>query len=368
MRDFRNYDRVTCHFSPGTNLILGRNGTGKSNLLEAIYILSTSKSFRNAQDQKITKWEKDGYFIRGVFSSENGEYDISIEFSGENKVLSINGVQEKRISNIIGYVYCVLCFFEDVYLIIGPPGMRRNFLDLILSMEDHLYFRNLKVYLNVLRQKNKYLKDSATIDNELLFSWNEQLISLGFYLIKKRVMLIDFINSYIEASIKELGKELIFPFRIIYKSNIPGVAVQKENSSIEDAYREALKDGAMREVKFQTAIFGPHRDDFQFTEGEYEVRHFGSIGEARLSSIILKLAQAEYYRKIKNITPILLIDDILLELDMNNMERALSLFEGKAQKLVTTTERLKLPEIFSCDQVFYINSRGNIFTENESEN
>ena len=129
LENFRNYREVNIPFSKGTNLILGSNGEGKSNLIEAIYMLSTSKSFRSASDKKIRRVGTDGYIVRGHFSKDGGEYRIGIEYSPDKKNLSINGTLEPRISNIIGCVYCVLFFFEDIYLVTGPPYLRRGFLD-----------------------------------------------------------------------------------------------------------------------------------------------------------------------------------------------------------------------------------------------
>jgi DNA replication and repair protein RecF len=359
LKNFRNYREINISFSQGVNLILGVNGEGKTNLIEAIYMLSTSKSFRSATDNKIKQWETGCYNVIGQFSNENNDFEISIEYSEEKKHLSINGIPEKKISNIIGHVYCVLYFFEDIYLITGPPYLRRNFLDLILSTVDPLYFRRLRVYLNVLRQKNKYLKDNIRIDRDLLFTWNDQLIENGSYIIEKRVLLIRFINSFIDISLEEIG-DLLFPFRLFYKSNIGSLKEKESLSDIKGVFGEKLIKNAEHEINLRQSVYGPHRDDFLFMDSKFEMRYFGSVGEARLSSIILKQAQAAYYAKIKNVTPIHLIDDILLELDMKNTEKVLKLLNKEGQKIITTTERIKLPEIFSCDLVFHITNKGNI--------
>lgn len=127
LKNFRNYGEINISFSPGTNLILGDNGEGKSNLIEAIYMLSTSKSFRSSSDKKISQWGADRYNVIGQFLNEQNSFEISIEYSEEKKHLLINGSPQKKVSNIIGYVYCVLYFFEDIYLITGPPQLRREF-------------------------------------------------------------------------------------------------------------------------------------------------------------------------------------------------------------------------------------------------
>ncbi len=355
LKNFRNYQEADISFSSGTNLILGNNGVGKTNLLEAIYMLSTSKSFRNVSDKRIKKWDTDNYFVKGLFSSERGKYDISIEYLGDRKRLKINSVFENKISNIIGYVYCVFFFFEDIFLIKGPPRIRRNFLDLILSTVDPLYFNKLKIYINVIKQKNRYLKDSNHIERSLLSSWNEQLIESGSYIVQKRYLLINFINFFIETSLKDQ-----FPFRLVYQTNVSDINERNDIISIKESFNEELLRKEDKEIIYAQSLIGSHRDDIFFTDGKLDLRYFGSVGESRLSAIILKLAQAFFYYKTKNILPILLIDDILFELDRKNIERVLHLICEDSQKFITTTESKNLPEIFLYDRVFHIKDKGNV--------
>lgn len=359
LENFRNYGEINIPFSKGTNLILGNNGEGKSNLIEAIYMLSTSKSFRSAPDKKIKKSGTDGYIVSGQFSNDGDEYRIGIEYSLDKKHLSINGTAETKISNIIGCVYCVLYFFEDIYLVTGSPYLRRGFFDLTLSTVDPLYFNNLRVYLNVIKQKNRYLKDNRTVDRDLLAVWGDQLAENGSYLVEKRLSFINFINVFIDRALNEI-KDLIFPFRVSYKSNVLPDKNPEDVSDIKDKFRDELGKKIEKEINTRQSICGPHRDDFIFTDDKFEIRYFGSVGEARLSSIILKQAQAAYYSEIKNVVPILLIDDILLELDLKNMEKVLHLIDKNWQRIITTTEKFKLPEIFSCDRVFNIINKGDI--------
>jgi DNA replication and repair protein RecF len=356
LTNFRNYSRVDISFSHGTNLVLGKNGAGKSNLLEAVYILSTSKSFRNITDSKLKRWGTDSYEVRGVFSSENGEYEIELSYTGDKKRLLINGSPEERISNIIGLVYCVIFFFDDILLVMGPPKVRRSFLDLILSTIDPLYFAYLKNYMSVFKQKAKYLRDSTLIDRNLLLSWNEKLVDSGVYILQKRYSLVRFINNFIEHSVRGVFNSR-YPYKLVYRTNVPGADSDCLLDSIQSSFSKELEKMVDKEIRVSQCIIGPHRDDLIFSDEKLEVRSFGSIGEARLSSIILKCAQSAFYQN-KGITPILLMDDILLELDRKNMEKVLTIISDKSQKIVTTTEIGKLPEIFSYDEVFYIEEKG----------
>jgi DNA replication and repair protein RecF len=358
LQNFRNYEEVRVDFSERTNLILGDNGRGKTNLLESVYLLSTSKSFRRASDEKLTKRGNDGYLVSAAFHGEDSaENTIVLEYRDHRKSLSINGVRERRISDLIGQVFCVLLSFEDIHLVTGPPYLRRGFLDLILSTVDPLYFDALKTYMQVIKQKNRYLNDADVYEGDLLTVWNDQLIRAGFYILEKRIELITFFNGFMSSKREQL-KQFSSPPSLIYRSTVPGIGEKSGGEELRTRFEEILLSRMDAEMRHRRAVYGPHRDDFSFYDGESEIRYFGSIGEARLSSIMLKLAQGAYYRELRKVYPIILVDDILLELDTRNRESVLSLFGNDNQLLITTTERPKLPELFSPDRVFHIREEG----------
>jgi DNA replication and repair protein RecF len=360
LQNYRNYKDTQVEFSEGTNLILGANGQGKSNLLESIYLLSTSKSFRNASDQKLAGWGADGYRVSATFQSERAvSYAVSLEYRDRKKNLSIDGVREKRISDLIGRVFCIILSFEDIGLVTGPPYLRRAFLDLILSIVDPLYFQTLKTYVQVVRQKNRYLRDAEMCEENMLGVWNDQLAETGSYILDKRFELIDYFNGYTGLHAEKLA-QFSSALTLRYRCSIPDVQDQKDRGEIRSRIEEILVSKMDAEMRDRRAAYGPHRDDFSLHDGESEIRYFGSVGEARLCSIVLKLAQGEYYREKSGTLPIILVDDILLELDSRNRERVLLLLGDGGQILISTTERIRLPEAFSPDRVFHIRERGRI--------
>ena len=358
LRNFRNYEGIGVDFSERTNLILGDNGRGKTNLLESIYLLSTSKSFRHASDEKLIQRGHEGYVVSAAFHGEDGtESTIALEYRDHRKSLSINGVRERRISDLIGQIFCVLLSFEDINLVTGPPYLRRGFLDLILSTVDPLYFNALKSYMQVIKQKNRYLRDADIPEGDLLSVWNDQLVKSGFYILERRIELIAFFNRFMRSQREQL-KQFSSPLSLIYRSTVPGIGEDGGGEVLMRRFDEMLISRMDAEMRLRRAVYGPHRDDFSFYDGESEIRYFGSIGEARLSSIILKLAQGAYYRELRGVLPVILVDDILLELDTRNRESVLSLFGRDNQFLITTTERPRLPEFFSPDRVFHIREKG----------
>ena len=358
LQNYRNYEEVRVGFSDRTNLILGDNGQGKTNFLESIYLLSTSKSFRNTSDQKLVQWGRNGYLVRATFHGEGGgESSVALEYRDHKKILSINGIREKRISDLIGKVFCILLSFEDIALVTGPPYLRRGFLDLILSTVDTLYFEALKTYLQVIKQKNRYLRDAVVCEEDILKVWNDQLSETGTYILRKRMELIGFFNYYTVSHAEKLT-QFSSPLRLMYRSTIPGIGEDDGEEDLRSSFDETLISRMDAEMRVRRATCGPHRDDFTFYDGESEIRYFGSVGEARLSAIVLKLAQGAYYSESRHILPIILVDHILLELDSRNRKHVLSLFGKDKQLLITTTERLHLSERFSPDRVFHIREEG----------
>jgi DNA replication and repair protein RecF len=374
LHNFRNYEEADVEFSASSNLILGDNGLGKTNLLEAIFVLSTSKSFRRFSDRKLTRWGADGYLISGDFLHEDGERSsIALQYLDRKKTLIMNGVREERISAIIGRVYAVLLSFEDILLVTGPPVGRRGFMDLVLSTTDPLYFSTLKNYLQILRQKNRYLYEARDMDLDLLQAWNEQLVRTGSYIVEKRLGLVEFYNRFMLENGDAL-QQFEEPLRLEYRSTVgdldPDIDVDPDSGlhaprpgaldRVQDLFGETLSSRMNVEFRLGHAVFGPHRDDFRFSAKHSEIRYFGSVGEARLASIVLKLAQASFYRMVRNVHPIVLVDDVLLELDGVNRNRVLSLFFEGSQIIITTTERARLPETFLADRVFTLSRGGTI--------
>jgi DNA replication and repair protein RecF len=360
LQNFRNYLDTRVRFSESSNLVLGRNGLGKTNLLEAIFVLSTSKSFRHITDRKLTRRGAEGYCVTGEFHREGGEtLAISLVYRDRGKTLTINGNREDRVSSIVGKVYSVIVSFEDIGLVTGPPVGRRAFLDLVLSTTDPLYFNTLKAYVQVVKQKNSSLSGSGEVDEGLLSVWNDQILRKGSYLIHRRLELVEFFNRYIEKNSQAL-RQFLQPLSIGYRSTAGDLQGLRTEEELRDRLDEVLASSVDRELRMRQSVCGPHRDDFIFSDGRAEIRSFGSLGEARLASIVLKLAQADYYRDARGVCPIMLLDDVLLELDRGNRERALTLFRQDHQLIITTTERNRLPEIFSPDRVFHLTEGGGI--------
>jgi len=235
----------------------------------------------------------------------------------------------------------------------GPPALRRGFLDLVLSTVDPVYFNALKELVSVVRQKNHYLQGCADIDLDLLYSWNEQLVEKSAYILLRRMDLLDFINTFIDEAFKDERRHS-FPYRVVYKSTARCEQGLRTGNEIAEVFRAELSKHGERELLLRKSIYGPHRDDMAFSDGHVEMRYFGSLGEARLLSIVLKSAQVLFYRNMRRVDPILLIDDVFLELDHINISKITQLIGETNQKIITSTSREHVPEIFHDGRVFNI--------------
>ena len=358
--NFRNYNELNIEFAEGTNLIIGDNGAGKTNILEAIYYLSTSKSFRNSPDRDIKNWEKNDFAIEGDFYSEDGEIKVKFKYTNGKKELYINNLLETKITTIIGKIFVVPFLFDDIYLISGSPAKRRSFIDITLSMVDKYYFRNLRDYISAIRQKNSLLKNDKIMDRDLIKVWNEKISEYASYIIYKRREIVKFFNNII-GGLKERIYSDRFLFSIKYRSML-----EKDTTETPDEikYRvlTILNENIEKEMIMKNCLIGPHRDDFIIYKNNFTVRRFGSIGEGRVTSIILKKCQIEFYKHFKKIDPILLIDDIFLELDKEIKRLSKKMIEDKFQILLTTTSKENIPDNINYKKAFYI-SKGKIIKE-----
>lgn len=323
LQQFRSYKKQTFEFSSGVSLIVGDNTTGKTNILEAIYTLATGKSFRADVDREMIRWDEQIGRIRGI-----GE-DIKLEVvlthgvvGGEHAPLKkylVNGVP-RRMIDFIGNLRAVLFWPEHLELVTDSPSIRRRYLDSVLVQVDREYRRNLLSYERGLRQRNKlldFINDGTASRNQLLF-WNQLLIRAGSYLTDKRAEFIEFINSHDVSGIT---------YRIQY-----------DKSVISET---RLAEYAEEEVSAKATLVGPHRDDIAFyKQGKSELldlSKYGSRGEQRLAILWLKLAELAFIERETGERPLLILDDIFSELDVEHRELVLDLLD-KQQTIVSTAE------------------------------
>ena len=324
LSDYRNYSHLHIDFHKGTNVLYGDNAQGKTNILEAVYVCSTTKSHRGSKDKEIIRFGADESHIKMMVRRDGIPYRIDMHLKkNKAKGVAVNGVPIKKASELFGIVNVIFFSPEDLNIIKNGPAERRRFVDLELCQLNRLYVYNLAQYNKTVIQRNKLLKDIDynTSLKETLPMWNEQLLKYGTELIIMRSEFIKELNPLI-AEILSGGKETL---SIAYEPN-----VSPEN------FREQLAKNQFQEIRQRQTLTGPHRDDLNFIVNGTDIRRFGSQGQQRTAALSLKLAEIELVKKIVKDYPVLLLDDVLSELDSKRQEHLLSEITH-IQTLITCT-------------------------------
>ena len=333
--NFRNYQETKIIFHNGINVIYGENGSGKTNILEAIYFLALTKSFRTNSERHLVFNNQDMFRIKGEFENTQGRViDCSIAYAlTEGKRLVVNSQKFLKFSDYIGEVPTVLLEPSDLTLSQGSPYQRRRFIDLLLCQSHKLYLHHLMQYNRSLKQRNQILQ-SEKFDQQILYSWEENLIKNGMEIIKKRRETIEYLSETVKNYYTLLSNK-DDKIKIVYQSNVE----EKNNQTLESAYRQQFDMNRASEIEAGHTKVGPHRDELLFLLKGKPMRIHSSQGEHKTFVIALKLAEFFYLQKHRSETPILLFDDIFGELDANRIQLMLNQLSDFGQVFVTTTSK-----------------------------
>lgn len=327
LTNFRNYSNLELNFDSRPTILVGNNATGKSNLLEAIYLLSTTKSARAETEDELIKDQESFTRVEGFLLDPETELMLLIqrptdEISFKKRAI-VNGVS-RRVVDFIGNLPAVIFYPSDINMVTGPPSLRRWHLDLALAQVDPEYKRALTLYEQFLIARNRVLKRirerQAKIDE--LDYWTGELVKNGKVISEKRLAFFDFING-LDQPLGEFG----FGYK---RSNITVERLEETNG---------------REVAAAATLIGSHRDDFEVLLDSRNLAHFGSRGEQRTATLAYKLAQLEYMAKVLDKRPILLLDDVFSELDALHRAHVVEVV-GKQQTIIATVELENIPQDF----------------------
>ncbi len=336
LKNYRNYKDEIINFSDGINILYGENAQGKTNILEALNIFSSSRSHRGVRDRELIMFdEKESTIELEFISQERNQSSILNLYSGKNKKLFINGIEQKYVKALLGVFTTVIFAPEDLNLIKEGPEGRRRFLDTDISQIRPNYYRILKEYKKINELKLNLLKKEVP-DDSLLDVYNEKLAQLGARLTVHRHRFVEEISSLTSAALKYISKSRE-EIEIIYK---PGFDFSYSLSSkeIEEKLKKAYKEIKETEKFKRASLIGSHRDDILFMINKKDARIFASQGQQRSVITALKLAEFEFMRGVLNEPPLLLLDDIFSELDKQRQEKLLK-FLNKGQVIITCTDK-----------------------------
>lgn len=338
--NFKNYEEASLELSPKINCFLGNNGEGKTNLLDAIYYLAFCKSFFNPSDSQLIKHEENFMVLQGEFQRKDALEKIYAGLKkGQKKKFKRNKKEYDKLAEHIGLIPLVMISPADAQLISEGSEVRRRFVDLIISQYDRGYLDGLILYNRAVAQRNRLLKKFMEIrqfDEDSLAIWDEQLIQYGQSIFEKR-------------------KQFIEEFTPLFQNHYDFISQKKEKVSLsynsqllEFSFQELLLSKREKDRRLTYSSAGIHKDDLGFEIQDLPIKKFGSQGQQKTFLLALKLAQAEYLKEIKQIAPILLLDDIYDKLDQSRVEKLMSVVQQDwfGQVFISDTHKDRLPNIF----------------------
>ncbi len=349
LSNFKNYSEIEFDFCEKVNAIVGENGSGKTNLLDAIHYLSFCKSYFTNQDRLSIAFDADFFAIHGEFIdfSERKSTKVSCTFKASGrKVMKAHQKEYTQLSSHIGLFPLIMISPYDNDLINDGSEVRRKFFDMIISQFDKNYLQYLIKYQKLIVQRNSMLKqfiEQRCFDASLLQIYDDQLIEPGNYIYEKR-------KTYLESIIPYFQR--YYDFLSDQKEQ---VGISFESGLSQYTFKEGFLQNETADRKSGYTNFGIHKDDYLFTINGRPVKRFASQGQQKSFAIALKLSQFDYIYRQKKIKPILLLDDIFDKLDINRIGRLLELVGGKeiGQVFISDTNRARVSEILDSHQIEY---------------
>jgi len=359
---FRNLEGFA-ELCSSLNIFYGDNAQGKTNWLEAIYILGNTKSFRTSQLRECISFDQPQALLRGEILRGSVTKQTQLLIAEDSKQLFINGKRE-ALSRYLGNLAVFVFSLEEMDVIRGDPGQRRRFLDRGVVTSSPRFLNTLSRYNQVIKQKNRLLGEASANANPGQFAgeveaWNEQLVELGASIHNHRTSYVERLNRVLDQN--DHGRAIFGAERISvrYRSQLEG---KGDLDRYDELFRERLALRLTAEMAAGHSLIGPHRDDLEILSDGREVSRYGSAGQQRSALLLLDLAQVSIYNSVYEESPVLLIDDIDAELDRGRIEALLSELEGRTQTVVSTSRRAIANRYRDRASVYYV-ERGKAVSE-----
>lgn len=336
IKNFRNYETLQIDFNDNINIVYGKNGSGKTNLLESIYVLAFTKSHRFLIGNNLIKTGTDTAVVKGTILN-NISYNLEVILSKNNKQVKIDNDEVKKIGDYIDKTNIVVFYTEDLELIKGIPSIRRKYLNSELSQISINYFNVLTDFNKLLKMRNDYLKkisDGEKVDLNYFDILTEYFVAKSVFIYQMRDKFIQKLNKICPKIYQKItGHE---GFEIVNHPSVNFTDYKAE--TLKKELTAMLEDNFDKELKLKTTLYGPHRDDFDFILNGQNLKNYGSQGQQRVAVITLKLSEIEILKDYKQTSPIVLLDDVFSELDIQKRESLLTYINHDCQVIITTTD------------------------------
>jgi DNA replication and repair protein RecF len=334
-------------FSQGTNVLYGENAQGKTNILESLYMISTTKSHRGVRDRDMIRFGMEESHIRSLIMKGGIDYRVDMHLrKNKSKGIAINGQRIRKASELIGLLHIVFFSPEDLGIVKNGPAERRRFMDMELCQLDASYLHNLNQYNKTVENRNRLLRDMYQFPDlqDTLSIWDDQLINYGRQIIESRRGFISDLN------------EIVGDIHSKLSGNREHLTILYEPNTEADEFEEKLRRSRERDIHMKSTSVGPHRDDFSFMDRDTDLRRYGSQGQQRTCALSLKLSEIDLVKKVIGHRPVLMMDDVLSELDSGRQNYLLSTIGGIQTFITCTGLDEFVNNRFKIDQVFRIES------------
>jgi len=333
LSQFRNYGSLEVEFHPQLNLFLGPNAQGKTNILEALFVLSTTKSFRAATDEEMIQFGAQKGAIEGDLRREESGEKVRLELGRDKgKTLYLDGKKQKKLSSLLGKLPSVVFSPDDLFLVKGSPGLRRRYLDLTILQMDQGYLAHYQQFERALKQRNSLLRQRSPGLESQIPVWDVALSEHGAALMEQRSRVASQLSGLAGKALQDLtgGAEL---FEVRYEPSLP----MEGQGELKIRMQEALREARREEVARGVTVVGPHRDDLGLFVNGRPLRKFGSQGQQRTGALALKLAQLSLLGEGCGTAPMVLFDDVMAELDRKRRAFFLERLRQGGQAFLTGT-------------------------------
>lgn len=356
--NFRNIKKLQISFDKKINIFIGDNAQGKTNILESIYFLALTKSYRTTDNNLINK---DSNFTKVKAEvKDNSVYkNLSVEIKDDNKKVKINNNDIGKISDYITNLNVILVCPEDINILQGTPAERRNFLNIELSQLSKNYIKKYNEFNKILKIRNNYLKmlyNSSNPDTRYLDSLTENLIEREIDIYQERNNFINMINKNVSKIYEDIIG--INNFHIEYETNID--FDNFESDHLRERISKKYKNSLRKEIDNGMTLYGPHRDELKFLIGDDDIKLYGSQGQQKVAIIALKLSEIQIFKELTNTDPIILLDDVFSELDIKTRNKLINYINGDIQVIITTNDTRGINRKFLDSARIFKVVKGNI--------
>ena len=359
--NFRNYDNLELEFTKKNTIFIGNNAQGKTNILEAVYVLGLTKSYLNINDKNLIKFDEVYSKIHGTIIDNNIEKKLEILLNEKGKKVKIDNLEVNKLSNYISKLNVIIFSPDNIRLLKESPSYRRKYLNIEISQLYSNYINILNDFNKILKQRNEYLKvisGKDIYDLDYLNVLNEKYVDLSIKIYLYRKKFIDKINENLNDIYYK-----ITGFNNLEMKYLSCIEFNEDKNLMKESFSNKLASNLKKDMFYKISMLGPHRDDFILELNGKNIMLYGSQGQTRCAVLALKFAEIPIFKSVLGVNPILLLDDIFSELDVNKKNLLLQFIPNDIQTIITTTDLNMIDEKIIKDSTIYIVESGKVISK-----